>query len=128
MSNKVSKREELIQVARRLFALGGFHATSVSEIAEQAGIQKSTLFHHFSSKENLCEQVAESVGHDLATDKAAFLADAVSCRLLMQLFLKGTADSGEELSPEEELLLRQIGTLLADHVVAQEQKRMAAAA
>ena len=49
--------EQLIGVARRLFATKGFSSTSIHEIVEQAGMTRGALYHHFSSKEELFEAV-----------------------------------------------------------------------
>lgn len=48
-----ARRLQIIADASTLFAARGFHATSLREIAERVGISKSTLLHHFSSKEEL---------------------------------------------------------------------------
>ncbi|KQM82064.1 TetR/AcrR family transcriptional regulator [Agromyces sp. Leaf222] len=48
-----ARRAQIVADASALFARRGFHATSLREIAEQAGIGKSTLLHHFSSKDDL---------------------------------------------------------------------------
>lgn len=43
----------MLEVAGRSFAARGFHAVSMDEIAEQAGISKPMLYHYFGSKEGL---------------------------------------------------------------------------
>lgn len=45
----------IARVAARLFASGGFDATSVREIVEAAGVTKPTLYYHFGSKQGLGE-------------------------------------------------------------------------
>ena len=46
-------RENIIRTARRLFIQNGYTATSMREIAEQAGIGKATIYHHFQDKETI---------------------------------------------------------------------------
>jgi AcrR family transcriptional regulator len=46
-------REELISAAERLFTARGFHATSVDEIALEAGYTKGAVYSNFESKEDL---------------------------------------------------------------------------
>jgi AcrR family transcriptional regulator len=58
------RRARIIADASALFATRGFHATSLREIAESVGIGKSTLLHHFSTKEEL---LAAVVAHRDAT-------------------------------------------------------------
>ncbi|MCI2956192.1 TetR/AcrR family transcriptional regulator [Agromyces atrinae] len=53
-------RRTIVAAATALFARGGFHATSLREIGEQAGVPKSTLLHHFSSKDDLLIAVLEA--------------------------------------------------------------------
>lgn len=45
--------ERILAAAQQLFAQKGFAATSMQEIAQQAGVSKSNVFHHFKSKEDL---------------------------------------------------------------------------
>src|SRR5437763_4471925 len=47
------RERQMLEVAGRSFAAGGFHAVSMDEIAEQAGISKPMLYHYFGSKEGL---------------------------------------------------------------------------
>lgn len=49
----LSKKEQLIQTAVKLFAKHGFHATGVDTIAAESGVTKRTLYSHFGSKEEL---------------------------------------------------------------------------
>jgi AcrR family transcriptional regulator len=43
----------MLEVAGKAFAARGFHAVSMDEIAERAGISKPMLYHYFGSKEGL---------------------------------------------------------------------------
>ena len=47
------RREQLIDVAMRLFSVQGFDGTTTREIAEAAGVNEAIIFRHFSSKEEL---------------------------------------------------------------------------
>ncbi len=51
--SKLSKRDQLIQTAVKLFAKNGIHATGVDSIVEQSGVTKKTLYAHFRTKEEL---------------------------------------------------------------------------
>lgn len=46
-------RARLIAEAKRLFAEGGYAATSLEQIAQAAGVTKGAIYGHFSSKEEL---------------------------------------------------------------------------
>lgn len=47
------RRVQLMDVARATFARGGYEATSIEEIAREAGVSKPVLYEHFGSKEGL---------------------------------------------------------------------------
>jgi TetR/AcrR family transcriptional regulator len=54
-------RERILNAALVIFARQGLAGTSVRDIARQARIRVSTLYHHFASKEALYRQVQERV-------------------------------------------------------------------
>lgn len=43
--------DKILQTARRLFVLQGYTATSMRQVAAEAGIGKATIYHHFSDKQ-----------------------------------------------------------------------------
>ena len=53
------RREQLIAVARALFADRGFEGTSVEEIAAQAEVSKPMVYEHFGGKEGLYAVVVD---------------------------------------------------------------------
>ena len=53
-----ARRRELTRIAARLFAERGYQGTSLADLAEQLGVQKSSLYHHIASKEDLLWEVA----------------------------------------------------------------------
>ena len=53
------RREQLIGVARSLFAAKGFTATAIEEIAEHAGVSKPIVYQHFGGKEGLYAVVVD---------------------------------------------------------------------
>jgi len=52
-----ARRDEILGVAAELFAINGFKATTVREIADTAGILSGSLYHHFRSKEQIVEEI-----------------------------------------------------------------------
>jgi AcrR family transcriptional regulator len=54
-------REKIIKVATKLFAKYGFAGTSMDDIADRVGIRKASLYHHFSSKQEIYEELIERV-------------------------------------------------------------------
>jgi AcrR family transcriptional regulator len=59
--NRQSQRERILDAARALFASRGFEAVTMTEIADQAGVVRATVFNQFGSKGALVEAITESV-------------------------------------------------------------------
>jgi AcrR family transcriptional regulator len=53
------RREQLLDVGRRLFAARGLDGTSIEEIAAQAGVSKPVVYEHFGGKEGLYAVVVD---------------------------------------------------------------------
>ncbi|MFJ8795441.1 TetR/AcrR family transcriptional regulator [Streptomyces sp. NPDC102462] len=51
------RRAELLQIAAGLFAGRGYAQTTVRDIADEAGILSGSLYHHFSSKEEMLHEI-----------------------------------------------------------------------
>lgn len=60
MAKKDSTPEQLIQSAQRLFAEKGFKATTVQDIARDAGVNISLVSYHFQGKEGLFRACIEN--------------------------------------------------------------------
>lgn len=76
----VGTRDKILDAAEALFARRGFSGVGMREVAEAAGIGKSSLFHHFATK---VELYAATVGR---------LLDLIELRLL-----RGLAEGGSAL-------------------------------
>jgi AcrR family transcriptional regulator len=55
-----STEEKLLLAARRLFCRAGIHATGISQILEEAGVARRSLYTHYGSKENLLKAVLDT--------------------------------------------------------------------
>ena len=53
------RREQLLDIGRRLFAERGLDGTSIEEIAAQAGVSKPVVYEHFGGKEGLYAVVVD---------------------------------------------------------------------
>lgn len=92
---KDARPGEIVDAAMRLWALKGFAATRLEDVAAEAGVAKGTIYLYFTSKEALFERAIET--HLVAT------MDAVRAR--------GAAFSG---TTEE--LLREVFRLLLQEI------------
>lgn len=52
-----ARREQLLAIGAQMFAAKGFTQTTVRDIADAAGILSGSLYHHFSSKEEMLHEV-----------------------------------------------------------------------
>jgi AcrR family transcriptional regulator len=52
-----TRRDELLELAATMFAERGLRATTVRDIADSAGILSGSLYHHFSSKEEMIDEL-----------------------------------------------------------------------
>ena len=55
------QRETIVARAAELFARQGYHATSMNQVAEAAGLSKATLYHYYKDKDALLVHIAD--GH-----------------------------------------------------------------
>jgi AcrR family transcriptional regulator len=74
------RRVQLLVVARDVFADGGFHATSMDDVANAAGVTKPVLYQHFPSKRSLYVELLQQVGRELLAELGAATATAGSGR------------------------------------------------
>lgn len=82
------RREQLIVVARSLFAERGFDGTSVEEVAARAQVSKPVVYEHFGGKEGLYAVV---VDREVTTlDNAIMAAIAVPATSYREVIERGT--------------------------------------
>lgn len=63
------RRNEILDVAERLFVLKGYDNTSTNDILNEIGIARGTLYYHFKSKEDILDAMIDRINRQL-TDKA----------------------------------------------------------
>src|ERR1700712_1599117 len=69
------RREQLLTIARKLFADRGFGATSIEEIATRANVSKPIVYEHFGGKEGLYAVIVDrEMKHVIADVSAAISA------------------------------------------------------
>ncbi|RLA42328.1 MAG: TetR/AcrR family transcriptional regulator [Deltaproteobacteria bacterium] len=110
---------KILDVAKQLFAEKGFDAISINQIAQQAGVSKANVFHHFTSKDALylavlkaaCEETVGSLaeahssgnaGEDLweffSSHLAAMLANQASAKLILREIVESKNEREQTLA------------------------------
>ncbi len=67
------RRGALVKLAAGLFAKKGYQATTVREIADEAGILSGSFYHHFDSKESIVDEAHSSFLEDLPSNYRAIV-------------------------------------------------------
>ncbi len=81
------RRNEILDVAERLFSTKGFDNTSTNDILNEIGIARGTLYYHFQSKEDIL--------------------DAMTDRMVRQMFVKA-----KELAAQKDIPVLQRLTIM----------------
>ncbi|MFK4386723.1 TetR/AcrR family transcriptional regulator [Bradyrhizobium sp. USDA 223] len=92
MQAKAPPQDRILDAALRVFRRHGFRRSSIEQAAEEAGLTRQALYHHFASKEALFRAVLERI---YAQGLAAEIAAA-----------KAAEESGLELA---DILVAEIG-------------------
>lgn len=117
-----SSRERMVEAAFALFDERGFEETTVDDVAERAGVGRTTFFRAFRSKEDVIfpdhAVVLGTVRDRLATatEATAPVAVAEAARLVLQHYL----DEGERARIRYRLT-RSVATLRAREIAGQRQ-------
>ncbi|MFG1943453.1 TetR/AcrR family transcriptional regulator [Nonomuraea sp. NPDC048826] len=77
------RREHLVKLAAELFARKGFQATTVRQIAQEAGILSGSLYHHFDSKEAIVDEVLSTFLDDVTARYRAAVAGGSDPRTVL---------------------------------------------
>lgn len=58
---KGNTKQEVLLAALDLFSVKGYEGTSISEIAQKVGIKKATMYSHFTSKQEILDELVRTV-------------------------------------------------------------------
>ena len=79
-----ARKKEILDTAEQLFAFNGFDNTSTNDIINAVGIARGTLYHHFTSKEDILDSVIDRI-NDTMMRNAKDIADNKQIPLLDRL-------------------------------------------
>jgi AcrR family transcriptional regulator len=103
------RRALILEAAREAFAEGGYHPTSLEQIAERAGVSKTLLYEHFASKRELHAAMLEAHVTELTARVNAALAAAEPGEDRLRAGLDAFFTFLEERRGTSAILLRNTG-------------------
>lgn len=86
----LTRREELLKIAAKLFAERGFGNTTVRDIADAAGILSGSLYHHFDSKESMVDEILAGFQAELFATYDEIIASNGSAREKIEALVKAS--------------------------------------
>lgn len=78
------RRNEILDVAERLFCTKGYDNASTNDILKEIGIARGTLYYHFKSKEEILDAIIERLTNQMV-EKASVIALDESIPVLQRL-------------------------------------------
>lgn len=103
-----SSRDKILEVAEALYARRGFAGVGMREVAEAAGLGKSSLFHHFRSKVQLYLAVLERVLGRLDERLGAVLSQDLPPAEKLDRWMDAAIDTFAEQPASARILLRAL--------------------
>jgi AcrR family transcriptional regulator len=76
--NGADVKNRILSVSEELFALNGYDATGIAQIAEKAEITKSLLYYYFNSKEQILEELFSNYLLKVSNEKRKILSSGLS--------------------------------------------------
>jgi AcrR family transcriptional regulator len=111
--DKSQRRDEIITAAKEVFAHKGFHATTIADIAKQAGLAYGSIYWYFDSKDELFHALMTVEEGALRNHVAAALAtvagvraDGVGAEARLRAAVRATLEFFESDKATVKLLLR----------------------
>jgi AcrR family transcriptional regulator len=92
-SDTTTRRDELLDIAAKLFAERGFKNTTVRDIADAAGILSGSLYHHFDSKEAMVDELLDSFQTELWKEYDAISASDRTPREKLEAVVRTSFDA-----------------------------------
>jgi AcrR family transcriptional regulator len=95
------RQAELLAIAADLFADRGYVATTVRDIADEAGILSGSLYHHFDSKESMIDEILSTFIDQTLSSYEAVIAEGEGPKEtfegLVRTSLESMVDSRSEI-------------------------------
>ena len=107
VKDAAERRNEILDVAERLFCTRGYDQTSTNDILAEIGIARGTLYYHFSSKEDILDAMIDRILDEIV-------------RRASQIALDGSIPVLERLT--QSVLAANVDTKTGDMILEQMHK------
>lgn len=77
-----SKKQQILDTARHLFAEQGYQGTSIDLVVQQADVSKPTVYNNFPSKQVLWQTLLEQMVEEITQQRAGISAEDAASGLL----------------------------------------------
>ena len=101
------RRKEILHAARELFKTKAYEKVTMQELMDKLNIAKGTIYHYFSSKEDLLESVVEDLINEELERKETLLKSR-QCRGLNALEKFRTLITSDTMAEEDEQILESL--------------------
>ena len=82
-------REDILEAAAQIFREKGFHGASMSDIAEAVNLQKASLYHHVSSKQELLLEILDQALQLLLDRISSITIQNITADKKLRLMIRG---------------------------------------
>jgi AcrR family transcriptional regulator len=112
------RADEIIDIAARLFYERGYQSVPTRALAQAAGIQGGSLYHHFASKEEILYRIVQYGSGEFFAGLLPHLeAEAVPYAERLERFVRGYITDAQPRRFAIAVLFRDMAHLSADHYV-----------
>lgn len=112
------RADEIVDIAARLFYERGYQSVSTRALAQAAGIQGGSLYHHFASKEEILYRIVQYGSGEFFAGLLPYLENGgASYRERLERFVRGYITDAQPRRYAIAVLFRDMAHLSPDHFV-----------
>lgn len=108
--------DEILEVASRLFYEHGYQRVSTRALAQAAGIQGGSLYHHFASKEEILYRITQYGSNGFFAELTPLLSGNGSYAERLERFVRAYVLRSWERRYPIAVLFREMGNLSPEHL------------
>ncbi|HYH51935.1 MAG TPA: TetR/AcrR family transcriptional regulator [Acidimicrobiia bacterium] len=111
----VRRADEIIDIAARLFYERGYQSVSTRALAQAAGIQGGSLYHHFASKEEILYRIVQYGSGEFFAGLLPILDAELTYAERLARFVRGYITDAQQRRYAIAVLFRDMAHLSPDH-------------